>query len=205
MSSITTFNFVAQSVRVVMISDAPWFVAADVCAVLELPNSTMALKRLDADEIQVIDFSTLNSIEGRENQRLSNFNPKTINIINESGLYSLMLTSRKPAAKRLKKWVTSEVLPAIRRTGEYRVNPIHTPSDDLAKLRAQRDLLWSWLIELKPEIGKIARYRTAGLTQKEVARALAWGVKRVRKAEKRLDSVGLLPKCESMQLMLLED
>ena len=75
---------------------------------------------------------------------------------------------------------------------------------DLAKIRAQRDLLWQWLSEVKPEIGKIARYRTAGLTQKEVARALAWGVKRVRKAEKRLDSVGLLPKCESTQLSLLE-
>lgn len=118
-SSITTFDFVAQSVRVVMIDNAPWFVAADVCSAIELPNITMALKRLDEDEMQVIDFATLNTIEGRENQQLSNFSPKTINIINESGLYSLILTSRKPEAKKFKKWVTSEVLPAIRKTGRY--------------------------------------------------------------------------------------
>ena len=119
MSSIVTFNFVAHSVRVVIIRDEPWFVAADVCAALELPNITMAMKRLDDDEFQAIDFSTLNSIEGRENQTLSNFDPKTINIINESGLYALILTSRKPEAKKFKKWVTSEVLPAIRKTGRY--------------------------------------------------------------------------------------
>ncbi|MBK8963379.1 MAG: hypothetical protein IPM75_09935 [Candidatus Competibacteraceae bacterium] len=122
-TALVSFNFVTHSVRVVMLNDEPWFVAADVCAALELPNITMALKRLDEDESQVIDFSTLNSIEGRENQALSNFDPKSINIINESGLYSLILTSRKPEAKKFKKWVTSEVLPAIRKTGRYEAEP----------------------------------------------------------------------------------
>lgn len=120
-NAVVSFNFVSHSVRVVMLNDEPWFVAADVCAALELPNITMALKRLDEDESQVIDFSTLNSIEGAKNQQL---NPgQKINIINESGLYSLILTSRKPEAKKFKKWVTSEVLPAIRKTGRYEAEP----------------------------------------------------------------------------------
>ena len=59
-TALVSFNFVTHSVRVVMLNDEPWFVAADVCAALELPNITMALKRLDEDESQVIDFSTLN-------------------------------------------------------------------------------------------------------------------------------------------------
>ena len=119
MSSIVAFNFVAQSVRVVMIGDEPWFVAADVCAALTIANARDAVAKLDDDERQVVDFATVGNADSRENQALSNFDPKTINIINESGLYSLILTSRKPEAKKFKKWVTSEVLPAIRKTGRY--------------------------------------------------------------------------------------
>jgi len=141
MSSITTFNFVSQSVRVVVIDDNPWFVAADVCAALELPNITMALKRLDVDEMQLVDFSTLNSVEGARNQQL---NPgQQINIINESGLYSLILTSRKPEAKKFKKWVTSEVLPAIRKTGRYEAPRIEMPAlVSAAQLNRLSDTIW---------------------------------------------------------------
>jgi prophage antirepressor-like protein len=107
------------TVRVVIRDGDPWFVAADVCAALDLDNITKALLRLDDDEQQVVDFATLNSIQGVTNQEL---NPgQKINLINESGLYSLILGSRKPEAKRFKKWVTSEVLPAIRKTGRYQV------------------------------------------------------------------------------------
>ncbi|MBK8508985.1 MAG: Bro-N domain-containing protein [Candidatus Competibacteraceae bacterium] len=106
MSSIVTFNFVAQRVRIVMRGNEPWFVAADVCEALTIANSRMALDRLDDDEKGVSSIDTPGG-----NQELS--------IINESGLYSLILTSRKPEAKKFKKWVTSEVLPAIRKTGRY--------------------------------------------------------------------------------------
>ena len=54
------------------------------------------VSKLDDDERQVVDFTTLHNVEGRENQQVSNFDPKSVNIINESGLYSLILTSRKP-------------------------------------------------------------------------------------------------------------
>lgn len=119
-SALSQFQFTeTRQLRVISIDGEPWFVAVDVCAVLDHSNVSMALKRLDEDEKQVIDSATLNISEGRENQTLSDFGPQTVNIINESGLYSLILTSRKPEAKQFKKWVTAEVLPAIRKTGRY--------------------------------------------------------------------------------------
>lgn len=87
----------------------PWWVLADVCKVLEIGNPSDAARRLDADEKYALDIIYP---MGRT---------QTATIINESGLYSLILTSRKPSAKRFKKWVTSEVLPAIRKTGGYMV------------------------------------------------------------------------------------
>lgn len=101
-----TFNFSNHSIRVVMIDNIPWFVAVDVCAVLKIVNSRRAVSRLDDDEKGV---RTMNTSGG--DQQLS--------IINESGLYSLILTSRKPEARNFKKWVTAEVLPALRRHGKY--------------------------------------------------------------------------------------
>ncbi len=114
MNALSVFNFDTLPVRVVMIDGEPWFVAADVCKTLEIGNVSMALSRLD-DEKQLIDTSVLNSLQGRENQQFSNFDPKQINIINESGLYALILTSHKPEAKRFKKWLTLEVLPTFRK------------------------------------------------------------------------------------------
>lgn len=102
-----TFTFSTQALRVVMIDGEPWFVASDVCGALALENTTKALLRLDDDEQALI------SIQG-----ISRGNDQ-VNVINESGLYSLVLGSRKPEAKKFKKWVTSEVLPAIRKTGRY--------------------------------------------------------------------------------------
>ena len=90
----------------------PWWLAADVCSVLDLGNVGQAINRLDADE-----KSDIISNDGTPG------NP-TKAIINESGLYSLILGSRKPEAKAFKKWVTSEVLPQIRKTGSYGVASI---------------------------------------------------------------------------------
>lgn len=109
MSQIATFNFDGATVRTTTGADgAPWFVAADVCAALGIANSRDAVARLDDDEKGVATTDTLGGA-----QHLAT--------VNESGLYSLILTSRKPEAKRFKKWVTAEVLPAIRKTGSYSV------------------------------------------------------------------------------------
>lgn len=110
MSRIIPFQFAGSlTVRSILIDEAPWFVAVDVCKALEISNTTDALKGLDADEVLTLAIS--------EGQRAARSN----NVINESGLYSLILRSRKPQAKAFKKWVTSEVLPALRRTGTYSV------------------------------------------------------------------------------------
>lgn len=100
------FTFSAQQLRAVLRNDEPWFVAADVCAALGLNNNRQAVTRLDDDERGV---TTVDTSSGDQQ----------MTVINESGLYSLILTSRKPEAKRFKKWVTSEVLPSIRKIGRY--------------------------------------------------------------------------------------
>ena len=90
-------------VRVVEQNGEPWFVAKDVCEILEITNVTMAIQRLDDDERAKFDL-------GRQGET---------NLVNESGLYSLIIRSDKPNAKTFRKWVTSEVLPSIRKTKRY--------------------------------------------------------------------------------------
>lgn len=118
-------------VRTTVIGGEPWFVAADVCRALAIGNPSMALDRLDDDE------RTLISIEGASNG-------KPVNGVNEPGLYSLVLGSRKPEAKAFKRWITHEVIPAIRKTGGYQVP--QSPAEQMAqgilaaqKLLAERD------------------------------------------------------------------
>ena len=105
------FNFGESPVRITDQNGSPWFVATDVCRILDLEQVTRALDRLDEDEKGV---TTIKGLGG----------PQTCNIISESGLYSLVLTSRKPQARAFKKWITSEVLPAIRKTGSYGHAPL---------------------------------------------------------------------------------
>lgn len=90
-------------VRTITIDGEPWFVAADVCRALDLSNPTIATSRLDEDERA--KFNLGRQGDGR--------------IINESGLYSLVLGSRKPEAKAFKRWITHDIIPAIRKTGGY--------------------------------------------------------------------------------------
>ncbi len=109
-----SFSFSTQALRVIVRDGEPWFVAADVCEALSIANNRDAVTRLDDDERGV---ATTDTPSGQQE----------MTIINESGLYSLILTSRKPEAKKFKKWVTSEVLPAIRKTGRY-VAPAAAPA-----------------------------------------------------------------------------
>lgn len=97
------------SVRTVVKDGEPWFVAADVCKALEIGNPTDVMRRLDDDE------RTLVSIEGASNTL-------PVNVINEPGLYAVVLGSRKPEAKAFKRWITHEVIPTIRKTGGYVAN-----------------------------------------------------------------------------------
>lgn len=101
-------------IRVVEKNNEPWFIAKDVCKALGLAQVSRAIQKLDEDE--VTNSKVIDSI-GREQK---------VNAISEAGMYSLVLVSRKPEAKAFKRWVTHEVLPAIRRTGGY----IATKKDD---------------------------------------------------------------------------
>ncbi|MCM3604087.1 Bro-N domain-containing protein [Cupriavidus pauculus] len=111
MSAIIPFQFEAHAVRV-QVDDAglPWFNASDVCDALEMGNPSQAIKsHVDADDLQKLEV--IDNL-GRTQRA---------NHVNESGLYALILGSTKDAAKRFKRWVTGEVLPAIRKTGAYSV------------------------------------------------------------------------------------
>lgn len=101
-----TFPDTAQTVRTVMIDGEPWWIATDVASVLDIGRTHDAVRTLDDDEKGTETIRT----PGGEQQAT---------VINEPGLYSLILRSRKPQAKAFKRWITHEVIPAIRRTGSY--------------------------------------------------------------------------------------
>lgn len=104
MAEITPFNFGSNIVRVVSRNNDPWFIANDVCKALGYSNTSKAIAdHLDDDE--------------RYNESLDRGG--SLLLISESGLYALILRSRKPEARKFAKWVTSEVLPTIRKTGSY--------------------------------------------------------------------------------------
>lgn len=106
-NKLMTFeNAAFGKIRTLTIDGEPWFVAADVCRALEIGNPSMTVERLDDDEKGI---STIDTLGGK--QRMT--------IINEPGLYSLVLSSRKPEAKAFKRWITHEVIPAIRKYGGY--------------------------------------------------------------------------------------
>lgn len=106
MNEMTIFNFENKDVRTIKIDEKIYFVSSEICDVLEIQNTSQAMSRLDSDEKLVYTLH----ISGQNREVL---------LVNESGLYSLVLTSRKPEAKRFKKWITSEVIPSIRKTGGY--------------------------------------------------------------------------------------
>ena len=106
MEKIKVFEYEGYRFRTILIEGEAWFVAKDVCAVLGLSNSRETLSRLDDDEKGV---SIADTLGGRQ----------SVQIVNEFGLYSLIIRSRKPEAHAFKRWFTHEVLPAIRRYGAY--------------------------------------------------------------------------------------
>lgn len=107
---IQPFKYEGNEVRTFTIDGEPWFVLKDVAAILELGNPRSSYALLDDDEKGVQRMDTLGGTQ-------------SLALVNESGLYSLVFRSRKPEAKAFKKWITSEVLPAIRRTGTYSSQP----------------------------------------------------------------------------------
>ena len=131
-------------IRTFQLNDEPWFIASDVCKALEIVNTTSALERLDDDEKSRFNLG----LSGGES-----------NCVNEYGLYSLILGSRKREAKEFKRWITHEVIPQIRKTGGYNL-PQTLPEalrayaleiEAKEKLAAENKLLIERNAELEPK------------------------------------------------------
>ena len=113
MNEVQLFNFESHEVRSLLLNNEPWFVGKDVADVLGYKNQNDALsKHVDGEDKDTI---AIRDSIGRN---------RNTPIINESGLYSLVLSSKLPSVKKFKRWVTSEVLPTLRKTGQYQVNEL---------------------------------------------------------------------------------
>lgn len=134
MNELQTFNFNNQPVRTVQINNQPYWVLKDVCDVLELSNPTVVANRLEDDERAKFNL-------GRQGEAI---------VITESGLYAVILRSDKPNAKEFRKWVTSEVLPAIRKHGAYA-----TP-ETIEQMISNPDFAIQLLTQLKNEREKVS-------------------------------------------------
>ena len=111
-------------VRVMQQDGESWFVAKDVCEVLDIKNPTQAVGRLDEDERAMLNI-------GRQGNA---------NVVNEYGLYNLVLASRKPEAKAFKRWITHEVIPSIRKTGSY-INPRNFTKEQIVDILLNPDFV----------------------------------------------------------------
>lgn len=125
MNALSVFSFQeSHPVRVVLVNGEPWFVAADVCKALDIADNRAAVRKLDDDEKGGYSLPTPGGVQ-------------SVGIVNESGLYTLILRCRDAVkqgttAWRFRKWVTNEVLPAIRKSGEYNYDPVpKTPGEPL--------------------------------------------------------------------------
>lgn len=107
-NQIIPFQYESQNVRIIKDEEGnPWWVAKDVCDILNIQQATRAVENLDEDEVS------------KTHTLYTNGGPQTVITISESGLYALIIRSNKPEAKKFRKWITSEVLPSIRKTGTY--------------------------------------------------------------------------------------
>ena len=122
------------SVRTILVDNEVWFCIKDVCDILELTNPTVVAKRLDEDEVTKFNLGSKFGIT---------------NFTNESGLYTLILRSYKKEAKPFRKWITSEVIPAIRKTGKYEEKKKPLTQAELILQQAQ------WMVEAESRINNI--------------------------------------------------
>ena len=141
-SEIQSYNFNGASLRTLTDGEGePWFVAKDVCDILGHSNVSMVLDRLDDDERSKFNL-------GRQGET---------NIVNEAGLYSLVLGSRKPEAHEFKRWVTHEVLPSIRKHGGYMAGQERMTPEQmaLASMRWLQSKVDEQAKQLKAQEGKV--------------------------------------------------
>lgn len=153
MTELQKFNFKGNEVRTVTIDDQPYFVGKDVATVLGYKNTKDALsKHVDDEDKQILRS---------QNTTLENIPNRGLQIINESGLYSLIIGSKLPDAKKFKRWVTSEVLPTIRKHGAYMTD--EKAFDIVHNTSGLADLLQQAADQLKAKDIQIAEMRPKAL------------------------------------------
>jgi prophage antirepressor-like protein len=128
-----TFPITGDSVRTLLVDDSPWFVVPDVCTVLGHSNPSVALAMVDEDDRWTLRRSDALSFA----YPFDDLRVQSINLVNESGLYALILRSNVAGAREFKRWVTSEVLPAIRKTGHYGAPAVPTLPEALRNWAAE--------------------------------------------------------------------
>lgn len=131
-SALEVFNYEGTRVRTVVKDGEVWFVAKDVCDVLEIQNVTQAVQQLDEDERSMFHI-------GRQGEA---------NIINEPGLYALVFRSNKPEAKAFARWVRHEVLPQVMHTGSYSAKPLDVSEYQLQQLNLERAKFLQHMIDV---------------------------------------------------------
>ena len=143
MNKLQIFNYNNNAVRTIEKDGEPWFVLKDVCNVLGISKYRDTAERLDADERASVRVDTLGG-------------KQEMTCINESGLYNVILRSDKPEAKPFRKWITAEVLPAIRKTGAYMtpetIEKVLMNPDTIISLATQIKELQAKVAESKPKV-----------------------------------------------------
>ncbi|MCA4132949.1 phage antirepressor KilAC domain-containing protein [Arthrobacter sp. M4] len=164
MNAIQQFTYAGQTIRTENIDGAPWFVAADVAAVLGYSATAALTRRLDDDDKGVRDLHTPG---GRQSMA----------VISEPGLFAAILGSQVPGAKAFKRWVTHEVLPEIRNTGSYRADQAHQLPQSFAEALRQLADTCEQLEAVAPKVEAYdALIDSAGLySMQAAAKALGWG------------------------------
>lgn len=141
-NSLQLFADKGFKLRVIIRGGNPWFVASDACGCLTLSNVSEALADLDDDDKLKLTKDELDTLISREGIKCSvDSRVQTLNLVSESGLYDLIMQSRKPEAKAFKRWVTHEVLPSIRKTGKYEAHP--TVPSYMLKSEEERAIAWA--------------------------------------------------------------
>lgn len=186
--------------RTVTIDGEPWFVGKDVATALGYNNSRDAIaKHVDAEDLNTVAIR--DGIKGNPN----------MTIINESGLYSLILSSKLPTAKRFKRWVTAEVLPTLRKTGSYSLAPIE-PAVPRRVLNADDYLRASAIVSTcrNERLPYVLHYLTAGgfepprIADKGPADESAHAVRLIREAQERGLSPAQIGKITGLDLTYVD-
>lgn len=165
MSALQQFVYAGHDVRTIEMDGEPWFVLADLCTVLGLRNTTMISQRIDTDALsqaEVIDTM------GRK---------QTASVVNEAGMYEVVIRSDKPEAVKFRRWITGEVLPILRKTGSYTAAPAYElPKSFADALRLAADSLE----QLEAAAPKVEAYdalmdASGLLSMQAAAKALGYG------------------------------